>query len=107
MGTNYYAVRNKLTVSEDAYIHIGKSSAGWKFLFHNCKYFHTFPEVEKFLKENVETGKYVILDEYNKKHSVNDFLKVVAEHQKTKNKEDFTYGVKNIDGYRFCEGEFY
>jgi hypothetical protein len=34
MGTNYYAVKIEPTVREDRIIHIGKSSAGWKFLFH-------------------------------------------------------------------------
>lgn len=32
MGTNYYAVSKKPTVTSP--LHIGKSSCGWKFLFH-------------------------------------------------------------------------
>lgn len=32
MGTNYYAVKNRPTVCSP--IHIGKSSSGWLFLFH-------------------------------------------------------------------------
>ena len=35
MGTNYYAVKNKPTVSSP--IHIGKSSMGWKFCFHRVE----------------------------------------------------------------------
>lgn len=104
MGTNYYAVKKQPTVFDDGCIHIGKSSAGWKFLFHDCEWFHTFPQVKKFLEDN--TDDYVILDEYDEQHSIDDFLDVVAEHQKTENKDDFEYGVKNIDGYRFREGEF-
>lgn len=104
MGTNYYAVKKQPTVFDDGCIHIGKSSAGWRFLFHDCEWFHTFPQVKKFLEDNADD--YVILDEYDEQHGIDDFLNIVAEQQKTRNKDDFAYGVKNIDGYRFCEGEF-
>lgn len=32
MGTNYYLVKNRPSI--DSGLHIGKSSAGWRFLFH-------------------------------------------------------------------------
>ena len=104
MGTNNYAFKKQPTVFGDGCIHIGKSSAGWRFLFHDCEWFHTFPQVKKFLEDHADD--YVILDEYDEQHGIDDFLNIVAEHQKTRNKDDFAYDVKNIDGYRFCEGEF-
>mgnify|MGYP007011216904 CR=1 FL=1 len=40
MGTNYYAVKKKPTIREP--LHIGKSSAGWKFLFHEVNKYNSF-----------------------------------------------------------------
>ena len=43
MGTNYYAVRKRPSLY-DRTIHIGKSSVGWLFLFHDNERFHTYPQ---------------------------------------------------------------
>ena len=57
MGTNYYAVKKKPTIREP--LHIGKSSAGWKFLFQEINKYnsfdwdleiHTFEQWKEFLK---------------------------------------------------------
>lgn len=53
MGTNYYVVPNRPSVETP--IHIGKSSIGWMFLFHDVDepygdipvVWHSFDEVDK------------------------------------------------------------
>jgi hypothetical protein len=117
MGTNYYAVKNKASISEP--IHIGKSSMGWLFLFQDQDntwgdipvVWHTYNQVKEWLKKYT-TGKkppYVILDEYDRKVTYNQFIKLVETKQKDKhclfNPDNFKYN-KNIDGYRFSEGDF-
>lgn len=112
MGTNYYAVKKKPTIASP--LHIGKSSAGWKFLFHEvkkywCEYdeeleIHTFPQWKKWLEENI--GKeYVMLDEYDREISLKDFFELVEEKQRIENKDNFR-NAKNIDGYRFSDDDF-
>lgn len=112
MGTNYFVVSTKPTVCHP--IHIGKSSAGWKFLFHRVKgydnYFsndplNTFPQWKKFLEEHTSNGNIVIMDEYDRVISLDEFLALVERKQKVTNPDDFTY-ADNIDGYRFTDGEF-
>lgn len=110
MGTNYYAVRKKPTITEP--LHIGKSSCGWKFLFHevnkyNCEFdgeleIHTFEQWKEFLENNDEI---VILDEYDREISVEDFFRLVEKKQKENNVDNFSY-CKNVNGYRFTGGDF-
>lgn len=98
MGTNYYLRRKiplaklkriKDMVTEDNIydgkldselnqfpeIHIGKSSAGWQFLFNhnNGKYYEkTQASINNFLKEEVARGgKFV--DEYGELQDIDDF----------------------------------
>lgn len=109
MGTNYYAVKKKPTITEP--LHIGKSSCGWKFLFHEVNKYnsfdynleiHTFEQWKEFLENNDEI---VILDEYDEEISVKDFLELVESKQNENNIDDFSYS-KNVNGYRFVAGEF-
>lgn len=113
MGTNYFVVSTKPTVCHP--IHIGKSSAGWKFLFHRVdvwdNYFsndplNTFPQWKKFLEEQTASGNIVIMNEYDEVVSLDEFLALVERKQKENNSDDFTYS-DNIDGYRFESGEFW
>lgn len=111
MGTNYYAVQKKPTIASP--LHIGKSSYGWKFLFHEvnrgfCEYdydleIHTFEQWKDYLQNNKEI---IILDEYDRKISVKDFFELIAEKQKNENVENFNHHVKNVDGYRFSDCDF-
>lgn len=100
-------MKKRPTISDS--LHIGKSSAGWKFLFHNVNKYNSFDselELHTFLqwKEFLESNKdIVILNEYDEEISVKDFLNLVEEKQKEKNGE---YS-KDIDGYRFVDGEFF
>ena len=116
MGTNYYAVRNKASLEEP--IHIGKSSFGWLFLFHEQNNtwrdipveWHNYEQVNKWLYKNtVESKKYVILDEYGKKISYKKFIDLVETKQTDKrclsNPDNFKYN-KNIGGYRFDDRDF-
>ena len=112
MGTNYYAVKNKPTVS--SHIHIGKSSIGCKFCFHKvCSFenhineepLNTFPQWKKFLEEQTVNGNIVIMNEYDEVVSLGEFLKMVEEKQSVNKPDDFTYS-DNIDGYRFESCEF-
>ncbi len=106
MGTNYYAVKKKPTISEP--LHIGKSSVGWKFLFHEINKYnsfdcdleiHTFEQWKNFLENNDEI---VILNEYDEEISVKEFLNLVKEKQKEK-RDGYS---KNVNGYRFTDIDF-
>ena len=117
MGTNYYAVRRKPTIAEP--IHIGKSSGGWLFVFqeqninwgeYHCIW-HTYNQVKDWLKKHT-TGKnppYTILNEYDEEISFEQFVIIVDTKQKDErclnNPDNFAF-CKNIDGYRFSEGDF-
>lgn len=112
MGTNYYVVKNEPTVYNP--IHIGKSSAGWKFLFHSvdaCDNYisneplNTFSRWNEFLKEQISNGNVVIKNEYDENVSLEEFLKWVEIQQSENNPDDFTCS-ENIDGYRFANGKF-
>lgn len=110
MGTNFYAVKNTPTTFESEWrIHIGKSSAGWLFLFKDCDYFHTYPQVVKWLDDNVRGGNYVLMNEYDEVVPVDDFIELVQSKQNDKrcksNPDNFEY-CRNIDGYRFDDKEF-
>ena len=109
MGTNYYVVRRKPSIREP--LHIGKSSAGWKFLFHEVNKYndfdynleiHTFEQWKYFLENNKDI---LILNEYDEEVSVKEFLELVKEKQKENNKHNFEY-CKNVNGYRFSDGDF-
>lgn len=116
MGINYYAVRSRPTTEEP--IHIGKSSAGWLFSFHQVNdewhepqiVWNTYNQVKEWLYEyTVKNSLYVILNEYDEEISCEDFFAMVDAKQKDPackgNLKNFDY-AKNIDGYRFIEGEF-
>lgn len=112
MGTNYYAVRNRPTTEEP--IHIGKSSLGWKFNFQTQNeqwneppvVWNTYDQVYEWLhKYTVESDLYVIIDEYDEIISFDDFVALVEKKQSENNPDDFTYS-KNVNGYRFSDGEF-
>lgn len=108
MGTNYYAVKIKPSLYNRV-IHIGKSSFGWLFLFRDNEEFHTYPQFKKWLENNVDTGEYVLFDEYDEKVSKDDLLKLIDSKQNDENcknnTENFSYS-KNIDGYRFSDRDF-
>ena len=101
MGTNFYLRRiptvddveklNKLiadkafeairdyTTDMTAWIHIGKRSCGWQFMFnhHNEKYFN--PRSKQSLMSWLQNPGYEIIDEYGAKLSFDEFWNMVTE----------------------------
>ena len=113
MGTNYYAIKAKPSIQKP--IHIGKYSGGWKFLFaaNNDKWneppivWNTYNQVMKWLYENIEVkGDYVIHDEYDEYIPLNKFIELVEEAQNNENPDNFD-NCRNVDGYRFVDGDFW
>ena len=108
MGTNYYAVKKKPSLYNRT-IHIGKSSAGWLFLFHDNDEFHTYPQFKKWLENNVDTGEYILLDEEEQEITTNKLLEIIDKKQNDShnlNNPDNFINAKNVDGYRFTDGDF-
>lgn len=110
-----YGVNDVFDINDSSRIHIGKSSAGWLFNFQIQKNevctWNSYEEVMNWLEQNTANDKaiYKIIDEYNRSISFKDFKELVDIKQKDphniKNPDNFTY-CKNINGYRFSEGEF-
>ena len=99
MGTNYYVRKDECDKCHrgEEEIHIGKSSAGWRFLFDKSHgYYHDKESLLKFLK-----GQN-IWDEYNRELSKRKFWDLV----------DYKAGLKEhdwcgtIDGLDWSDREF-
>lgn len=112
MGTNYHAVMKKPTIADP--IHIGKSSIGWKFLFHrvdgylnyiNGESLDTYSKWVNFLKEYTDNDTTVIMNEYDEEVSLTDLIELVQRKQLEINDDDFRY-CDNVEGYRFVRGDF-
>lgn len=109
MGTNYYLVKNRPSI--DSGLHIGKSSAGWRFLFHKPSIWetdvplNTFEAWRDYLKEQTENGSYVIMNEYDEVVDY-DWLMNLIESKQTENRPDMFEYCENVNGYRFASGEF-
>lgn len=109
MGTNYYLVKNGPSVKSG--LHIGKSSAGWRFLFRKPyhweadKPLNTFEQWRDYLKETTEEGTHVIMNEYDEVVPYDELMKLIDRKQK-ENKPDMFKYCENVNGYRFSEGEF-
>ena len=116
MGTNYYLVKNGPSVREP--IHIGKSSAGWLFNFQTQNetwneppiVWNTYKQVKDTLKRlTVDSTDFVIMNEYDEVVSFDAFFELVDKKQADKrtleNHDNFAYS-RNIDGYRFSDGDF-
>ena len=100
MGTNYYLQYiPKKRVGPVKTLHVGKSSAGWRFCFHYIK----------DLAENVEQWRKLIglgslWDEYDTIQVPDEFWEKVEAKQDGRyldGSDDFL-----VDGYYFCRGEF-
>lgn len=116
MGTNYYVTKNKPTIYPP--IHIGKSSGGWLFLFQDQDttwegtdiVWHTYPQIKTWLQKYVvDSNKFIILNEYDEIISFEEFINMVDKKQsdiRNQNNPDNFTNAKNIDGYRFTDGEF-
>lgn len=109
MSTNYYLVENRPSI--DSGLHIGKSSAGWRFLFYKPSLWecdrplNTFEHWRDFLKETTEAGTHVIMNEYDEIVSYDWLMKLIESKQKENRPDMFEY-CDNMNGYRFFGGEF-
>nr|DAL37337.1 MAG TPA_asm: hypothetical protein [Caudoviricetes sp.] len=112
MGTNYYAVMKKPTIADP--IHIGKSSIGWKFLFHtvpgyinyiNGEPLNSYNRWISFLKEYTDNDTIVIMNEYDEEVSLSDLIELVQRKQLENNDDNFKH-CDNVGGYRFKGGDF-
>ena len=86
MGTNYYLVENR--PSRRGGLLIGKDSLGWEFSFNKPKFKEIGRELNNFeqwrdcLKEETETEKHVIVNQYDEIIPYDDFIKMVEESYK-------------------------
>lgn len=110
MSTNYYAKANhcKNCGRTDAKLHIGKSAAGWRFLFHVTDEIKNYKDWVEYLKQdNVQ-----IFDEYNKICPLKDFMDLIEKKQNNSYPKsyapEFTGDKRYLDeeGYFMLRGEF-
>lgn len=111
MSTNYYAMKNKVSLYPTA-IHIGKSSLGHKFLFRGYSGEEEGLNNEKLniasiedWKKYLDNNELVILDQYDDLISYKEFFDMIERMQLNDAEDDFKYNG-NIDGYRFNFREF-
>ena len=113
MGTNYYL---KYDICEccNRYdeIHIGKSSAGWQFIFRGygedfIPVLQTYDQWKDFIKDQLYGDTAKIVDEYGKEIGLKEFVEMVKEKQENpKNKiHNFTNNYIDVRGYNFCSTE--
>ena len=103
MGTNYYFKPFNVGYGSIASIHIGKSSCGWKFVFHSTEEFKTSEDWFKVLKSGV------IRSEYNEILSFSVFREMINAkrfEQSYGDVEFFCHKYYNDRKYDYLEGEF-
>lgn len=107
MSTNFYLHRDfcKCCGKPKEILHIGKRSAGWKFLFEYRNELREYRDLDSFL----DTG--VIYNEYDRQLSKQDFLSIIESFQNYKPR-DLQYNPEifiskyNDEEYEFCTVEF-
>ena len=99
MGTNYYLRKPqcKKCGRGNEEIHLGKKSAGWKFLFHKTNEIKDFDSFCEYIK----TGE--IYDEYDRKISVENLLDII---ENSKNEKSHIPDSEIINGYDFLDCDF-
>jgi len=97
MGTNYYLETDFCPCcgTPKLNIHIGKSSCGWKFLFHKQPCINDFEDVKRI----IHRGR--LIDEYGSQISTEEFLKMVEVKQ-----QEMEHQGLLIDGYDFMDRPF-
>ncbi len=115
MRTNYY-LRYDICEKCNRYeeLHIGKSSAGWKFLFHSIKKedlttdLVTYDQWVDFLKITTENEGAKIFNEYGEEILLENFIKIVEMKQGEKEKDPSKWNLYYVDvrGYNFGSGNF-
>lgn len=88
-------------------IHIGKRSAGWRFLFNhnNWQYYNNVAEMKEWLKD------YQLFSQYREDLSFDEFWDDVEQRQQTQKQHSGSYDPRWYiikDGYEFSTSvEFY
>jgi hypothetical protein len=112
MGMNYYVYINTCpTCGRPAEtIHLGKSSAGWRFTIqaNGYKYYKTWEQMKKWLKSKT------IFNEDEERVEVETFIKLVEDKQFENDLwvkallsgEKLMEGLKFIKGYKFYDTMF-
>ena len=136
MGTNFYMMTKSKQAADEWFgydreltdepdwgysIHIAKTSAGWRPCFQEHNRIHSVNDI----KLAMETGNFILYDEYGETYSWDEFVKRVVNFgtedslthiNPNRNMPDFRkyYGVHydssrhflSVDGYEFCKVEF-
>lgn len=107
MGTNYYVRLNICPTCKrpEEEIHLGKSSAGWKFHLraNDYQYYKSWDEMKNWLKDKS------IFNEYGEEKTCDYFIKLVESKQLAEEESEDCINVmhgKIIDGYVFYNREF-
>ena len=88
-------------------LHLGKSSAGWAFLFRAYSEFDLMCWDDWFNK--IMAGSYLIKDEEDRVILLKDFAYMIKKKKKGKRMSDIESGYQEYldkDGYRFDKEEF-
>ena len=109
MGTNYYARPDACEHCgrADYELHIGKSSAGWRFNLRA----HVDPEIASWAdwKSYLSENRPRIFDEYGQEHSVESLIAWVESKRDGSNHADLyprDGTFKDGDGWPLSYGEF-
>lgn len=97
---NYYAVSKPCPTcgkSEVIDEHIGKSSYGWRFLFHALPSINSWREWKEYLKDKI------IVNEEREEISIDDFELMIKAK---KSHPSCLCHALDEDGYAFCKEEF-
>jgi len=106
MGTNYYMKYNLCDkCGRFDKIHLGKASAGWRFMlqYNEGKYYKNWQEMKEWLKKMIDDGA-VIKNEYGEEVSLDEFINIV-ESKKNEAVDEY-YTFIDEEGYRFDDEEF-
>jgi len=113
MGTNYYALENPCSECgkpKDGRLHLGKSSAGWKFSFRKQDKYNNFEQFKEF----IESDNVKIKDEYGKQISSQNLIKKIKSKKDgrshMKNAQNGEWGkpedIQVVNGHEFKNYEF-
>lgn len=110
MGTNFYIKRTKPREVYDEY-HIAKTSCGWLPSFEAYTPFgegDKRPAVHSVadIKTLVDSGDYIIVDEYDDECDWDEFTKLVLEHGSEFNSRTHHPDYKDPQGYEFLRYEY-
>lgn len=114
MGTNYYVKKNLCdSCKRSDPIHLGKSSAGWKFLLqaNGFEHYKNWKEMKAWLADKV------IENEYEERVSVENFVDLVEkkhadpelwDHHTARPDQNILddFAKQDPEGYDFHDGEF-